>query len=261
MLVGDTSLISLTDTASAAFLATGPTVAITRPDAVIELQPPAVTAQPGGNPGTVQTLTGYYLPALGGAFTLVWSYNNGVAGIQRRRMAWAYWSDVPTAVRDLLQVDSAMLPDELLDRQFQQMYRLLYSQFPYLGGYYQLDPGDADSADEVMTYLVAVALWPVKTYGAEGALNGLKVGGFEFKYGSNINDERNAWTDRAAQALGYVPSIAAARLKLAQSWNPYQVSGPSRAAERAGVPPGLLDNILNVYQDKSDASLLDQGGA
>jgi hypothetical protein len=164
----------------------------------------------------------------------------------------AYHSDVYGLVRDdLLRLDSTALPDPVIDRAFDRVRRELLARFPCVGPYAEMTGDDAAWFDEAAARMAAVQLYPFKYGGQAGLLTGEATPDFKYTYSADPRDERDAWTDAAAKALGRITCIAAGRRVAAAGVSLFQVAGRRRAIERArgayGCGHGLLGSVLDIY--------------
>ena len=261
MIVNNTSALSFTETRAAAFPAAAPSLVIIRPDLSFEPAPPAVTAT-ASNAGLTQTLTANYLPAQGGAFGCLWNYTDGTGAIQRIASDFAYWTDVPDLVRQILQMKPTKLTDPTILQEFSLNVTFLLAQFgdpakyPCLASYNGLSAADAILVDQAVAHMVAVELYGLKFAGTSGLIDQVKVGNFQFNYTENNADQRSEWIVKAARCLGYISCIRAYRKAKAASWSGNTVTGPSRQQNTSGDTQGLINTVLNAYQNKQDQTLL-----
>lgn len=172
------------------------------------------------------------------------------------------WTDIFTLVRQLLQMKATRLANPVILAEFELMVLFTLARFndpplyPCLASYAGLTGTDQQFFDTYAAHVTAIQLYPLKYAGTSGLVDQVKVGSFQFKYTASGDDPRKAWADKAVLSLGYVSCIRAARLAAARSWNPNKVDGPSKATDRSGVTQGLLNSVLNVFQDRQDNPLV-----
>lgn len=265
LIVGQPAALNAASTQARPFVASEPQVVIYAPDATAQAPsaPPVTTMSADG---LTVTFTSAFLPTLGGMYRFRYSYNDAAAGggetMNAAQQQFAFWTDVPSLVRELLQMNTKRMPDPVIQREFALMLSFLLARFgdpvkyPHLQSYYGLLPADQSFFDNACGYMTAVQLYPEKFRGASGLIDQVKVGNFQFNYAAGGEDPRSTWTQQAALALGYVSDIRAYRLRQAQSWNPNCATGPSRRQVGSGLAQGILNTVLNAYQDKTDQTLL-----
>ncbi len=165
--------------------------------------------------------------------------------------------DIGTFVRSLLTLTPAELPDARILGQLNRLVATTFDDYPDPtgAGYAGLTGNDLLFFNEALGYLVAIRLFYVKYGGATGPVEQLQVSTFKFVYGKDSTDIRNTWADAARADFGFVTYLAA--LKVAENdWNPNTISGPSRDARGRRAFFGIVDTLLDVYENRNDQSLI-----
>jgi hypothetical protein len=212
MIVGETRTVRHTETGDAAFtFDETPTLAVTLPDGTAG-STPTVTVSPGTS-ATVQTLSANVAFPQGGIYKLTWSMDVGAQDpIIRKETYFAAYTDVYSAIRQLLSRTVTQLPDATLDPILARVTRQLVAQFPCVVSYNALTGTDRDFFDDALVYMVAASIRPTLSGVSTGEIQSKKQGSVEVKYATSSSSSVSAnqvqdWMTAGWEQLRFVACI------------------------------------------------------
>jgi len=248
-IVGETRTIRHQETSDTAFIPTSVSVSVTRPDLTLITPAPPVTVTPGSS-SVSQTFLADVAFSQGGAYKVVWQFSVGTPLYNRLETYFAFWTDVPALVRQLLGADCDSLTNAQIERDAAILVAALLRQYDCLTTYNALTGEDREWFDIGLAFLIALRpafamnraqLAPVKSFKI-----GTKVITLADSAEWNIDQ---LWYFEAWRSLRLIECIGDIYADLKDSFKLFAVGGRRRRAETY-YGQSLYNPLYNLIVDE-----------
>lgn len=238
---------------SVAFAPTSFAVTVTLPDgSLVTLDSSGVQQDPSGI--TAYTYYALFDVTAAGEYNVQWRLGTaGTYAIIVPQVRYAFYTDVPSIVRQRLSRKISTVSDELIENEYANMVRNVYLNYPDLPVYDSLGVNDRYYLERGLAALTACTLrrYIPKVPGLGGEVTKWRVQQTEFQFAPTAQDTSSvdALCDEAANYLQLVTAIRSVFTTRMTNFRTFRLVGASRAMQTRQPIRSLYDYVALLVSD------------